>query len=470
MQHCYKEEDSKRSALAQKAAAACATNLNLQGAGLNMSAVSTYSEDSNSSISYSERNITSPVFNQSTLSWKRKSSTEDNRDVTEEPRNKLPKTTNLFPPMVPPTPNQSGNPPTDLEASMRKFYEDTMKRYMEEIQGRPPAKDGQALDLRSSSADVDHGSHRSENDNDSEENWDKTMSGGEDSSMEHQRIGGSSDMDHETNGEGGGGGGPLGLNTSNNQDTPNGGTKESGNKRFRTHMSNVQVKMMKNIFENYKTPTMPECLGLGNDIGLQKRVVQVWFQVINRYLTFSSNILLTFIPCFTSTKPQISKRKLLQNARAKEKKARLYLQQVTGQEPEMFTPPRECRWCGLQFPENFAIQEHIFQKSHLEKVKVAIEQGLYDPESPGIALTQQAEALQNGGMLPQGHHTPPRQQDSATDSSPSPQKPNLGPGLSMMAQMAAGHGPDLPDSRSMLMPPFYGMNSYPIGVNTVHNV
>ena len=285
-QHCYKEEDSKRSALAQKAAAACATNLNLQGAGLNMSAVSTYSEDSNSSISYSERNITSPVFNQSTLSWKRKSSTEDNRDVTEEPRSKLPKTTNLFPPMVPPTPNPSGNPPTDLEASMRKFYEDTMKRYMEEIQGRPPAKDGQALDLRSSSADVDHGSHRSENDNDSEENWDKTMSGGEDSSMDHQRIGGSSDMDHETNGEGGGGGGPLGLNTSSNQETPNGGAKESGNKRFRTHMSNVQVKMMKNIFENYKTPTMPECLGLGNDIGLQKRVVQVWFQVINRNHTF----------------------------------------------------------------------------------------------------------------------------------------------------------------------------------------
>merc|ERR1719284_2236665 len=441
-QHCYKEEDSKRSALAQKAAAACATNLNLQGAGLNMSAVSNVSEDSNSSISYSERNITSPVFNQSTLSWKRKSSTEDNRDVTEEPRSKLPKTTNLFPPMVPPNPNPpSGNPPTDLEASMRKFYEDTMKRYMEEIQGRPATKEGQALDLRSSSADVDHGSHRSENDNDSEENWDKTMSGGEDSSMDHQRIGGSSDMDHEPNGDGGGGGGGGGgghhaLNASANHETPNGGAKETGNKRFRTHMSNVQVKMMKNIFENYKTPTMPECLGLGNDIGLQKRVVQVWFQ----------------------------------NARAKEKKARLYLQQVTGQEPEMFTPPRDCRWCGLQFPENFAIQEHIFQKSHLEKVKAAIEQGLYDPESPGVVLTQQAEALQNGGLLSQGHHTPPRQQDSATDSSPSPQKPNLGPGLSMMAQMAAGHGPDLPDSRSMLMPPFYGMNSYPIGVNTVHNV
>merc|ERR1712141_388859 len=96
---------------------------------------------------------------------------------------------------------------------------------MEEIQGRPPAKDGQALDLRSSSADVDHGRHRSENDNDSEENWDKTMSGGEDSSMDHQRIGGSSDMDHETNGDGGGGGGHHALNTSSIQDTPNGGAK-----------------------------------------------------------------------------------------------------------------------------------------------------------------------------------------------------------------------------------------------------
>ena len=52
-------------------------------------------------------------------------------------------------------------------------------------------------------------------------------------------------------------------------------------------MSNVQVKMMKNIFENYKTPTMPECLGLGNDIGLQKRVVQVWFQVIIHSLNVS---------------------------------------------------------------------------------------------------------------------------------------------------------------------------------------
>jgi hypothetical protein len=490
-QHCYKEEDAKRSALAQKAAAVAAATLTSQGGGsnnsLNLTTVSNHSEDSNSSISYSERNITSPVFNQAgSSSWKRKPSLDDSLDEAaavqlQQPRSKLPKTTNLFPPLnLPNSVSAAGPgsvlpaPANDLEASMRKFYEDTMKRYMDELQARPSAQQQQqqqplpavgdnnshqALDLRSSSADLDHGSHRSENDNDSD-SWDKNLSGGEDSSSEHNRGLGSEDYDAEAceGGFGGhpGSGGYHDLNGSK-------GDGSGGSKRFRTHMSNVQVKMMKSVFEAYKTPTMPECLSLGNQIGLQKRVVQVWFQ----------------------------------NARAKEKKARLFLQQVTGQEPELPAPPRGCRWCGLTYPENFTPQEHIFLPQHLENVRQAIEQGLYDPESPGAVLTQQAEALQNGGggmnLTTSGsrvggsaphHATPPRQQDSsATDSSPSPTKPNLGPGLAMMAQMAAagslhspgGSGAHMADSRAMLMPPFYGMaqgmGAYPIGVtNTVHNV
>ena len=88
--------------------------------------------------------------------------------------------------MAPSTSTTSTN--NDMEAQMRKFYEDTMKRYMDELQqGRPAeAAPGQALDLRSSSADLDHGSHRSENDGDSD-SWEKNLSGGEDSSSEQMR-------------------------------------------------------------------------------------------------------------------------------------------------------------------------------------------------------------------------------------------------------------------------------------------
>lgn len=52
---------------------------------------------------------------------------------------------------------------------------------------------------------------------------------------------------------------------------------QSGGKRYRTQMSATQVKVMKSLFSDYKTPTMAECEMLGREIGLPKRVVQVSF-------------------------------------------------------------------------------------------------------------------------------------------------------------------------------------------------
>lgn len=145
----------------------------------------------------------------------------------------------------------------------------------------------------------------------------------------------------------------------------------SNNKRFRTQMSGLQIKMMKAVFEVYKTPTMTECSNLGKDIGLQKRVVQVWFQ----------------------------------NARAKEKRAKLQLQQATGVRDgdvgaNMQPPtPERCVVCpefSYSEGKGCAVQDHIFTRHHLENLKIALEQGRYEPEAPGIALSQAAAAISGG--------------------------------------------------------------------------
>ncbi|KAK6035740.1 homeobox domain protein, partial [Cooperia oncophora] len=67
-----------------------------------------------------------------------------------------------------------------------------------------------------------------------------------------------------------------------------GGSSQSrsptSNKRYRTHLTPTQVHVSldsqsdEERFGDYKTPSMTECEALGREIGLHKRVVQVWFQ------------------------------------------------------------------------------------------------------------------------------------------------------------------------------------------------
>lgn len=111
-----------------------------------------------------------------------------------------------------------------------------------------------------------------------------------------------------------------------------------GNKRYRTQMTSLQVRIMKHIFQDYKTPTMAECEMLGRVIGLQKRVVQVWFQ----------------------------------NARAKEKKAKLNMKSYNS-EMDFPKPPEECNLCNFKYSHKYTIQDHIFTKKHIDKVKEFIQ-------------------------------------------------------------------------------------------------
>jgi hypothetical protein len=130
-----------------------------------------------------------------------------------------------------------------------------------------------------------------------------------------------------------------------------------------------QVKMLKAVFEVYKTPSMPECQQLADFVGLQKRVVQVWFQ----------------------------------NARAKEKKARLHLQELTGGQEgasEALPTTEECTFCCRRYANKNKVQEHIFERGHLENVRAAIEAGRYEPETPGAGLQSLIAGRSRGSAAP----------------------------------------------------------------------
>ncbi|CAI2308764.1 unnamed protein product [Caenorhabditis sp. 36 PRJEB53466] len=103
----------------------------------------------------------------------------------------------------------------------------------------------------------------------------------------------------------------------------------ASNKRFRTHLTPMQVQMMKSVFNEYKTPSMAECELLGKEVGLHKRVVQVWFQ----------------------------------NARAKERKTR-----GTADE-DARSSQLNCELCDKTFTTRLSLQDHLFTNDHISILK-----------------------------------------------------------------------------------------------------
>lgn len=214
-----------------------------------------------------------------------------------------PSTPNMMPPLFPPF-------NTDMEASLKKYYEESMKRYISELQahasngkqetanhqassnsGESPLDLSKPVDLSrpmklslgglGNLLDEQHGAHfrggsdcgpltdlseRSICDDDSMSETtefldDESGPASPASSTQSSRQG------------------PASAGTGSTPGPPvtgaGGGTGQSSGKRYRTQMSATQVKVMKSLFSDYKTPTMAECEMLGREIGLPKRVVQV---------------------------------------------------------------------------------------------------------------------------------------------------------------------------------------------------
>ena len=129
------------------------------------------------------------------------------------------------------------------------------------------------------------------------------------------------------------------MSAQSKQQLPSSGQGPTPPKRFRTQMTSLQIKVMKSLFADYKTPTMAECEMLGRSIGLPKRVVQVWFQ----------------------------------NARAKEKKAKLSYGSSYGSDADFSRPPEECKMCNFKYSHKYTVQDHIFTKKHIDNVKAFIQ-------------------------------------------------------------------------------------------------
>ena len=250
-----------------------------------------------------------------------------------------------MPPLIP---NQDKS--SEFEASMRKYYEETMKQFISDVKLsqqnsaiHPPSniheKNNEALDLSSPPLLPRH------EDSSKQDPEDKNLP-----PSSPAAAAGSDSQFYEFDEDG------MTMTTNYPLDSQ---AMLDGRKKFRTQISNTQVRIMKCIFEVYKMPAMSECLALAEFIGLQKRVVQVWFQ----------------------------------NARAKEKKLRLHLQASGGggglaDETALLDPeiPNECKFCKCQYENKFKVQEHLFDRKHLDNVRRAVEEGKYEPENPGSSL------------------------------------------------------------------------------------
>ena len=255
---------------------------------------------------------------------------------------------NPFLPLM--SPSMLGVPPggsKPLEANMQKLYEDSLKSYLDELTtGQPQSAPETSRPRTTSTSDKSarlteetpldlsrplKGDHdMSEDHNASTSRLDDSFSETHSESMEHSGPGGESSPSS-----------PGGSITSQ-QSTPQGSQPltPTALKRYRTHMTELQIGIMKNIFGEYKTPTMGECEILGKEIGLPKRVVQVWFQ----------------------------------NARAKEKKAKLAYLKTFGKEmvvPEQRVPD-ECKLCHFQYTHKYTVQDHIFTKKHISLISKSI--------------------------------------------------------------------------------------------------
>lgn len=89
-----------------------------------------------------------------------------------------------------------------------------------------------------------------------------------------------------------------------------------------------------------------------------------------------------------------------QNARAKEKKARLAAglpAEGSAVQPHRGpTGPDECKLCSVRYSVKTPLQEHVFSRRHIESVRVAVEEGNLIPPTPGAPIVPGSSGTAGG--------------------------------------------------------------------------
>jgi AT-binding transcription factor 1 len=177
--------------------------------------------------------------------------------------------------------------------------------------------------------------------------------------------------------ERGGGGGGCGGSGSGGGGTD--GDGQPRDKRLRTTILPEQLDFLYQQYQLESNPSRKMLETISREVGLKKRVVQVWFQ----------------------------------NARAKEKKNKLNAQKAAGDLSAIESnvgakQPDGCDLCDFKYSHKYAVQDHIVTHQHIERVKihVAEQSGKHGDDMP----TSVARSSKGGG----------HQQESQEPSTPTP--------------------------------------------------
>jgi len=274
---------------------------------------------------------------------------------------------------------------------MQRLYEDSFKKYIDELshashqtKPEPPAMVGFRPDLMSSAV-----ARIKQEDSPLDLSMSMKTSGAEEQRVfednpasaavlrpylreDSHSESHSEDNNDDWSGMGAESGPPSPSSSASNQSKATQGGGMAG-KRYRTQMSSLQIKVMKSVFADYKTPTMAECEALGREIGLPKRVVQVWFQ----------------------------------NARAKEKKWNLSGPEGTATgassstaiaSPLAATSNNYCSLCDVTYSLQLTVQDHLFTRKHIDNVKTNLHCQKEAAKRSSAAAAAAAAGRESGGL------------------------------------------------------------------------